>query len=65
LKEILGIGESLAGRLLIYDALAARFETLNVAWDPDNPLSGRKPSIKDLSIHKRASGATPSSATAD
>jgi len=51
LKEILGIGTSLAGRLLIYDALAARFEMLNVAWDPDNPLSGRKPTITDLSVH--------------
>lgn len=65
LKEILGIGESLAGRLLIYDALAARFETLNVSWDPDNPLSGRRPSIKDLSIHTHAAGTTQSSATAD
>ncbi|MGI9402978.1 MAG: HesA/MoeB/ThiF family protein [Hyphomicrobium sp.] len=65
LKEILGIGESLAGRLLIYDALAARFETLNVAWDPDNPLSGRKPTITDLSIHTAASSLAPSSATAD
>jgi len=65
LKEILGIGESLAGRLLIYDALAARFETLNVAWDPDNPLSGRKPTITNLSIHAAASGLTPSSAAAD
>lgn len=51
LKEILWLGTSLAGRLLIYDALAARFETLNVAWDPDNPLSGRNPTITDLSIH--------------
>jgi len=65
LKETLGIGESLAGRLLIYDALAARFEKLNVAWDPDNPLSGRKPTIKDLSIHSSASSLAPSSATAD
>lgn len=56
LKEILGIGESLAGRLLIYDALAARFETVRVAWDPDNPLSGRNPSIRDLSAHARAGG---------
>ena len=39
-KEILGLGESLAGRLLIYDALACRFEIVTVAWDPDNPLSG-------------------------
>ncbi len=51
LKEILGIGDSLAGRLLIYDARGARFETVSVAWDPDNPLSGRNPTIKDLSIH--------------
>jgi molybdopterin-synthase adenylyltransferase len=50
-KEILGIGASLAGRLLIYDALAARFETLQIAWDPDNPLNGRDATIKDLAIH--------------
>jgi len=48
LKEILGIGSSLAGRFLIYDALAVRFETLTVAWDPENPLSGRNPTITDL-----------------
>ena len=51
LKEILGIGASLAGRLLMYDALAARFETLSIAWDPDNPISGSNPTITDLSIH--------------
>jgi len=50
-KEILGIGASLAGRLLIYGALAARFETLHIAWDPDNPLNGRDATIKDLAIH--------------
>jgi molybdopterin-synthase adenylyltransferase len=50
-KEILGIGASLAGRLLIYDALAARFEMLQIAWDPDNPLNGRSATIKDLAIH--------------
>jgi molybdopterin-synthase adenylyltransferase len=51
-KEILGLGERLAGRLLIYDALACRFEIVTVAWDPDNPLSGRTPSITDLSVHQ-------------
>jgi len=56
LKEILGLGTSLAGRLLIYDALAARFETLSVAWDPDNPLTGCKATIKDLSVHAGKSG---------
>jgi len=51
LKEIIGIGESLAGRLLIYDALSARFQTLDVPWDPDNPLSGHNPTLTDLSHH--------------
>ena len=51
LKEILGIGTSLAGRLLMYDALAARFETLSIGYDPENPISGSNPTITDLSIH--------------
>jgi molybdopterin-synthase adenylyltransferase len=51
LKEVLGIGQSLCGRLMVYDALSGRFETISVKWDPDNPLTGRKPTIRDLSIH--------------
>ena len=51
IKEIAGIGESLAGKLLIYDAQASRFDTVQLAWDPDNPLSGKNPSIRDLSGH--------------
>ena len=53
-KEILGLGESLAGRLLICDVLASRFEVVTIAWDPENPLSGRNPSITDLSGHSHA-----------
>lgn len=56
-KEIIGLGQSLAGRLLIYDAAASRFETISVAWDPDNPLTGRNATIKDLSGHAGAQGA--------
>jgi molybdopterin-synthase adenylyltransferase len=54
LKEILGIGDSLAGRLLIYDALGGRLSEIKVGWDPDNPLSGKAPTIRDLSIHEGA-----------
>jgi molybdopterin/thiamine biosynthesis adenylyltransferase len=54
LKEILAVGQSLAGRLLIYDARAARFTEIKVAWDAANPLSGTHPSILDLSLHERA-----------
>jgi adenylyltransferase/sulfurtransferase len=48
IKEILGIGDSLAGRLLMYDALASRFYETRLAWNPDNPLSGTNPSIVSL-----------------
>jgi adenylyltransferase/sulfurtransferase len=51
LKEILGIGESLAGRLLLWDALAARFRTMNFPRDPRCPLCGDTPTIRDLSAH--------------
>ena len=51
LKEIVGIGEALAGRLLLYDARSTRFSEIKVAWDPANPLSGTAPTIRDLSIH--------------
>ena len=54
IKEILGLGETLAGRLMIYDALAGRFEAVKVAWDPGNALSGEAPTIRDLSIHRGA-----------
>ncbi len=40
IKEIVGIGSSLVGRLLLYDARATRFETIDYAWNPSNPLTG-------------------------
>ena len=52
IREIVGFGEGLVGRLLMVDARAMRFETLNYAWDETNPLSGNNPTIKDLSIHR-------------
>ncbi len=49
IKEILEIGDSLAGKLVMYDALAVRLYTAELAWNPDNPLNGRNPTIRDLS----------------
>jgi molybdopterin/thiamine biosynthesis adenylyltransferase len=49
IREIVGFGEGLVGRLLMVDARSIRFETLDYAWDPNNPLSGMEPAIKDLS----------------
>ena len=45
------IGDPIAGKLMIYDALGSRFEQVKVAWDPENALSGRNATIKNLSIH--------------
>ena len=52
IKEITGAGESLAGRLLIYDALETRVRTIRLKRDPANPLTGETPSIHDLSGHR-------------
>ena len=49
MREIIGFGEGLVGRLLMVDARSMRFETLSYAWDADNPLSGKTPTIIDLS----------------
>jgi molybdopterin-synthase adenylyltransferase len=52
IREIVGFGEGLVGRLLMVDARAMRFETLRYARDPTNPLNGDKPTISDLSGHR-------------
>lgn len=51
LKELLGIGDTLAGALLVYDALATTFRRITVKRDPGCPLCGDAPTITDLSIH--------------
>ena len=51
MREIVGFGEPLTGRLLMIDARSMRFETLSYGWDPANPLSGDAPTIHDLSGH--------------
>lgn len=57
LKEITGLGDSMAGRLLIYDARSCRFENITLSWDPANPLSGESPAITDLSCHESVQAA--------
>jgi adenylyltransferase/sulfurtransferase len=41
IREIVGFGEGLVGRLLLVDAMHMRFETVAYGWDPGNPLNGR------------------------
>ena len=51
LKELLQLGDSLTGRLLLYDARACRFEIIRYGWDRTNPLHGENPIYRDLSHH--------------
>ena len=48
LKLILGIGESLAGKLLIYDALNTEFRKLKLKRDVNCPVCGDNPTINEL-----------------
>jgi adenylyltransferase/sulfurtransferase len=50
-KELLGIGESLSGSLLIVDTLSTTFRKVRLKPDPACPLCGSHPSIVDLSAH--------------
>ena len=48
IKELLGIGDSLSGRLMLYDALGAGFRTVQVQPDPGCVLCGPQATIKSL-----------------
>ncbi|ODS40358.1 MAG: adenylyltransferase [Candidatus Altiarchaeales archaeon WOR_SM1_79] len=48
IKYILGIGNLLKGRLLLYDALNMEFREVKVPKDPDCPVCGENPTIKEL-----------------
>ncbi len=57
LKHILGIGEGLSGRLLLWDALDMRFRTVRLRRDPACALCGEHATIRDLSAHAVAAPA--------
>ncbi|MGO8737482.1 HesA/MoeB/ThiF family protein [Rhodoblastus sp.] len=42
IREIVGFGPSMVGRLALFDLMNMRFETISYGWDEDNPLNGRK-----------------------
>lgn len=48
LKELLGLGDGLSGRLMLYDGLGAGFRTLTVKRDPACALCGEAPTITGL-----------------
>jgi adenylyltransferase/sulfurtransferase len=48
IKLITGIGDSLVGRLMIYDALEMTYRTVKVRKDPECPICGKNPTITEL-----------------
>jgi len=62
-KLILGIGEPLIGRLLLYDALAMRFRELKLRRNPECPVCGDHPTITKLIDYQEFCGVVPHEAT--
>ncbi len=52
LKEIMGIGDSMSGSLMVVDGLSTEFRKIKVKAAPGCPLCGTNPSITDLSSHE-------------
>jgi len=48
IKLILGIGETLVGRLVVYDALRMAFRELRLPKDPNCPVCGTHPTVREL-----------------
>ncbi|MDR3243846.1 MAG: molybdopterin-synthase adenylyltransferase MoeB [Elusimicrobiota bacterium] len=48
IKLITGIGDNLIGRLLLFDALSMKFREVKIEKDPNCPICGKNPSIKEL-----------------
>jgi len=59
MKLILGIGEPLAGRLLLYDALTMEFRIVKTRRDPNCPLCGDNPTVTKLIDYDEFCGGPP------
>src|SRR5437660_3544316 len=59
IKLILGIGEPLVGRFLIFDALRMKFRELKLRKDPDCPVCGTHPTVTHLIDYEQCCGIHP------
>ena len=63
-KLILGIGEPLVGRLILYDALGMSFREMKLRKDPDCPVCGENPTVTELIDYQEFCG-IPQAAAAE
>ncbi|MGH2662273.1 MAG: HesA/MoeB/ThiF family protein [Actinomycetota bacterium] len=62
IKLILDVGQSLAGKLVLYDALRNEFTTVKLRWDLDCPVCGKHPSVTELIDYEAFCGLAPGQA---
>jgi len=60
IKLIIGVGEPLIGRFMIYDALKMKFRELKLRKDPDCPVCGTHPTVTRLIDYDQFCGVAPS-----
>src|SRR6476660_8540705 len=65
IKLLTGIGETLVGRLMLYDALSMRFRELKLRRNPDCPVCGDHPSVTELIDYEQFCGIVPEPAQTD
>ncbi|HEU4329050.1 MAG TPA: molybdopterin-synthase adenylyltransferase MoeB [Roseiflexaceae bacterium] len=59
IKQITGIGETLVGRLMLYDALSMRFRELKLRRNPECPVCGEHPTVTELIDYEQFCGIAP------
>lgn len=65
IKLIVGKGELLVGRLLMYDSLAMRFREVRIRRDHDCPICGENPTITELMNYEELCGLTEPAGVGD
>ena len=64
-KLIIGVGEPLINRFMIYDALRMKFRELKLRRDPDCPVCGDRPTVTQLIDYEQFCGVTPGAQVSD
>jgi sulfur-carrier protein adenylyltransferase/sulfurtransferase len=62
IKLLLEVGETLAGTLVLYDALRSEFTSVKLRWDPDCPVCGKHPTVTELIDYEAFCGLAPGQA---
>ena len=65
IKLIIGVGEPLVNRFMIYDALRMRFRELKLRRDPECPVCGDNPTVTELIDYEQFCGITPTASAAE